>query len=190
MQRDGERHFPQDLIDEIGAAVVDETVDVFACERAHHRFMMRERFGRERVHQCAAARHVRGFVLVDERAVEREAVRCEHRIRFGAGRRDLLQRDRRTEREVVAEDRLDVVVARDDPVAEFRAEEHRLLFARPAHIVGRVLLIAVAEGIEFGCARAHRAAVRRARFVVKGTLGRGVRACHVGHACLRMVLIV
>ncbi len=153
MQRDGERHFPQHLIDEIGAVIVDEAIDILAREFADHRLVMRERLGRERVHQRAAARHLRRLVLVDERAVQRETVGREHGVRLGSGRRDFLERDRRAEGQVVAEDRLDAVVARDDPVAELRAVEHRLLLARPTDVFRRVLLVVVPKRIEFGGAR-------------------------------------
>ncbi|MDT4835372.1 hypothetical protein FQZ97_690350 [compost metagenome] len=159
MQRHGQRHFPQHLVDQVGAAVVDKAVDVFARQAPHHRLVMRQLGGRERVHQRAPARHVGGLVLVDQRAVHGIAVRGQHRVGCVAGGRDLLQRDRRAEGEVVAEDRLDVVVARDHPVAELGAVEHRFLLARPAHVLGRILLVAVAERIELRRLVADRAAI-------------------------------
>ena len=58
---------------------------------------------------------------------------------------------------MVAKDRLDVVVAGDDPVAEHGAEEDRLLLARPAQVARRVLQVGVAERIEFGSLPAERA---------------------------------
>ena len=158
VQGHGQRHLPEQLVDQVGAAGVDEAVDVLARQPPHHRLVMAQRLGRERLHQRPAARHVRRLVLVDQGAVEGEAVGREHRVGFLAGGRDLLQRDRRAEGDVVAEDRLDVGVARHHPVAELRAPEHRLLLARPAHVLRRVLLVAVAERVEVGGALADRAA--------------------------------
>ena len=117
---------------------------------------MLQRLRREGLHQRAPARHVGGLVLVDQRAVHRIAMGRQHRIGLGPGRRDLLQRDRGAEGQVVAEDRLDVVVAGHHPVARARTVEHRLLLARPAYILGRVLLVGVGEGIEGARLRADR----------------------------------
>ncbi|CAK0157182.1 Uncharacterised protein [Burkholderia pseudomallei] len=160
MQRDRERHFPQHLVDEVRAAIVDEAVDVFARKPSHHRLMRAQRVGRERLDQQTPPRHVRGLVLVDERAAHRIAVRRERRVRVRPRRRDLLERDRRAEGPVVAKDRLDVVIARDDPVTELRAVEHRLALARPTHVLGRVLLIGVVERIECRRPGARRATGR------------------------------
>ena len=158
MQCDRERHFPQHLVDQIRLAVVDEAVDIFARELAHHRFMLRKFPGRERLHQHAAARHVGRLVLVDQGAAHAIAVGGQHRVRLVAGRGDFLQRDRRTEGDIVAKDGLDAVVAGDHPVAHGRIVEHRFLLARPAHVVGRVLLVTVRKRVEVRGPGADRAA--------------------------------
>ena len=158
VQRHRQRHFPQHLVHQVGAAIVDEAVHILARQLAHQRLMRLEVLGRERLHQHAAARHVGRLVLVDQRAVQRKAVLRQHGVGLRAGGRDLFQRYGWAEGDVVAKDRLDVVVARDHPVAQPGAVEHRLLLARPAHVVGRVLLVAVFKGVEGGGAGGYRAA--------------------------------
>ncbi|KAF1056008.1 MAG: hypothetical protein GAK34_00426 [Delftia tsuruhatensis] len=181
VQGHGQRHLPQHLVHKVGAAVVDEAVHIGARQLAHHGLVVAQLLGRERVHQRAAARHVRGLVLVDQGAVQREAVGGQHGIGLLARGRDLLQRDRGTEGDVVAEHRLDVVEARDHPVAQLRAVEHRLLLARPAHIFGRVLLVAVAERVEGRgtCAdgAARGAGLAAGLAVVEGAARGGWRKC-------------
>ncbi|KAG0927961.1 hypothetical protein G6F31_017868 [Rhizopus arrhizus] len=108
MQRHRKRDFPKQLVDQVGAAVVDETIDILARQAAHHWFMVFQRFGRERFHQHAPPRHVGRLVFVAQRAVHRIAVRRQHGVGFRACRGDFLKRDRRAERDVVPEDRLDV----------------------------------------------------------------------------------
>ena len=117
--------------------------------------------GQEVVHQRAAALGVDGLVLVHERAVHRVAVARERALGLARDRRDLLQRDARREQHGVAEHRLDVLVAADDPVAEARRVEHRLALARPPQGVGRIDLVGRLEGVEGGGALGNGAAVRR-----------------------------
>ena len=163
VQRDGQRHFPQHLVDQIGAAVVDKAVDVIASQLARQRLMLTHGLGCERVDQQAPSRHVRRFVLVDQRAVHRVVVRGQHLLHRRGWWRDLFQRIGRAEAAMVAEDFLDVVIAGDDPVTQLRAEKHRLLRARPLQVAGRVLRIGVTEGIERGRLLTDRAAARIGR---------------------------
>ena len=158
MQRHRQRHFPEHLVHQISAAFVDEAVHILARQLAHQRLVRLQLFGRERRHQHAAARHVGRLVLVDQGAVQRKAVLRQHGVGLRAGGRDLFQRYGWAEGDVVAKDGLDVVVARDHPVAQPGAVEDRFLLARPAHVLGRVLLIAIGKGVERGRARAHGAA--------------------------------
>ena len=150
MQRNRQRNFPQHLADQIGAAVVDEAVHVAARDLAHHVLVVAQMLRRERLHQHTPARHVGRLVLVHQGAVHRIAVRGQHGIGLGAGGGDFFQRYRRAEGDVVAKDRLHIVIARHNPVAQLGAVEHRFLLARPAHIVWRVLLVAVFKRVE-GC---------------------------------------
>ncbi|MNI62234.1 hypothetical protein D3C73_1175430 [compost metagenome] len=155
--------------------------------------MVLQLFGRERVHQHAAARHVGGFVFVDQRAVHGVAVRLQHGVGLGAGGGDFFQRDGRAEGDVVAKNRLDVFVARDHPVAQLGAVEHGFLLARPAHVFRGVLLVAIAKGVELGCAGADGAAGgalhRGKRRVIDGTARRARGRGRLAHDAFRVFVM-
>ena len=178
VQADGERCFPEHLLDQVGAAVVDEAVDVLARHAPHHGLQRHQRLGREGLDQRPPARHVHRLHLVDHGALHAVVVVGQDVQHPRLHRRHALQRHRGVEALVVTEHRLDVVVARDHPVADPRRPEHRLLRARPAQVLGRVLLVAVAEGVEGGGAGADRAAVGVA------PCGMVHRATGGGRACL------
>src|SRR5262249_3287907 len=142
-------------------AIVDEAIDVLARKLPHHGLVLPQSVGRERLHQQAAPRHMSRFVLVHQSPVHCITIGGKSPVGFVAYRRDLLECDRGTERDVVAKNGLALVVARDDPITEFRAEKNRLFVTRPPEVLGWVLLVAVLEWIELRRARAHRTAARR-----------------------------
>ncbi len=78
----------------------------------------------------------------------RVVVAGQHGVGLRRVRRHLLERDRGREGNVVAEHRLDVLVAAHDPVAELRAVEDRLLRAGPAQGFGRIDLERTLERVE------------------------------------------
>lgn len=160
VQGDGERNLPEHLVDEVDVTGIDETIDVFAGQSAHHRLVVGERGGSEGLHQRSPSRHVCRFVLVDESAVHGIAVSGQNSVRLVGGRGDLLESDRRREEFVVAEDGFDVFVARDHPVPEFRAVEDGLFVTRPTQRCGGVHLVRPGEGIERCGARGDGAAGR------------------------------
>ena len=79
----------------------------------------------EGMQERATSLHVNRLVFIHEGAVHSVTVAGEHRIRVVRVRRDLFERDRRRERDVISKDGLHVVVARDDPVPKLRTEKDR-----------------------------------------------------------------
>ena len=57
---------------------------------------------------------------------------------------------------MVSEDGLDIVVASDHPITQFRAKENRLLLSGPAQVLRRVLQIGFLKRIESLCLMADR----------------------------------
>ncbi|MND81423.1 hypothetical protein D3C80_732220 [compost metagenome] len=155
-----QRRLEQHGLDQIGLAAVDKAIHAFAGHATDHVLVMDQVFRQERVDQNAAAFHVRRLVLVHQRTAHAVVVFLEDRVRLGRVRRHLLERDRRREGDVVAEDRLHVLVAADDPVAQLLAEEDRLAIARPAQGLRRVDLIRPLKHVEGLGSRVERAFAR------------------------------
>ena len=83
LQRHRQRHVPQQILDQMGPAPVDDRIQLRLHQLAHHRDMRGKRFGCEGVQQQAAAGHMRRLVFVHQRAVHAVAFAGQHRQCLG-----------------------------------------------------------------------------------------------------------
>ena len=162
MQRNGQGHFIKHFSHQIGAAQVNEAVDVLACQCAHCWLVLGQLFRQESTHQQTPALHVLGLVFVHHGAVHGVAVAFQNVGRGGTRWRDFFQRYRRREQQVVAKYRLHIVIARDHPIAHFGAIKHRLGIARPLQQSRRIFLVRSGKRIEASRVLRYRAAGGRA----------------------------
>jgi len=129
MQRDVQRHLVKQRVDQVDTAALDELIHFLARQPPHHLLLGFQVFRQKMIHQHPPPFHMRGLILVHHGPIELIAVALQNLHRFWRSRCDLLKGNARRIEDVVAKDRLDVLVAADNPVSKFLTEKYGQLRA-------------------------------------------------------------